>query len=95
MRAYYPEPCAWTLENEQKIQIFEGEPLSDSDAEGFSCDLKSEPGKVCAFVKQKGILIKCGTGFYAVKKLQRQGKNAMDYKSFMNGARNFVGTVLN
>ena len=69
--------------------------MSDSDAEGFSCDLKSEPGKVCAFVKQKGILIKCGIGFYAVKKLQRQGKNVMDYKSFMNGARNFVGTVLN
>ena len=95
VRAYFPEPCAWTLENDQKIQIFEGEAVTDSDAETFSCDLKSLPGTVCAFVKQKGILIKCGIGFYAVKKLQRQGKNAMDYKSFMNGARNFIGTVLN
>ena len=42
----------------------------------------------------EGILVKTGEGILAVKKLQRQGKNAMDYKSFMNGARNFIGTVL-
>ena len=51
-------------------------------------------GKVTDFSKADGILVQTGDGLLAVRKLQRQGKNAMDYKSFMNGARNFLGTVL-
>ena len=54
----------------------------------------SAPGTVLEFSKSDGILIKTGQGILAVRALQRQGKNAMDYKSFMNGARNFIGTVL-
>ena len=46
------------------------------------------------FSKSDGILIKTGNGILSVKKLQRQGKNAMDHKNFMNGARNFIGSVL-
>ncbi|MBO4547195.1 MAG: methionyl-tRNA formyltransferase, partial [Treponema sp.] len=52
------------------------------------------PGTVAAFDKKRGILIKCGQGFLCVTQLQRQQKNAMGYKDFMNGARDFVGTRL-
>ena len=52
-------------------------------------------GTVLPYQKSLGIEIACGDGsVLCVKELQWQGKKAMDYKSFMNGARNFSGTVL-
>lgn len=86
IRAYYPEPGCWCMENGGSLRILE--------AGLFNGDYNEEPGTVLEFSKSDGILIKTGDGVLAVKKLQRQGKNAMDYKSFMNGARNFIGTVL-
>ena len=87
IRAYYPQPGAWCMENGLPLKLLEAIPLADAAAD-LPC------GQVYEFSKTDGILIKTGDGILAVKKLQRQGKNAMDYKSFMNGARNFCGTVL-
>ena len=42
----------------------------------------------------RGILVQTGDGVLLVTELQWQAKKAMDYKSFMNGARNFIGSVL-
>ncbi len=91
IRAYYPEPGCWTMENGAPLRILEARLYSGDEA---ALDVKAAPGTVLAFSKPDGILIKTGNGILAVRKLQRQGKNAMDYKSFMNGARNFTGTVL-
>lgn len=87
IRAYYPEPGCWCMENGAPLKILEAKTV-ESNSE------QSEAGKVIDFSKSEGILIQTGDGLLAVRKLQRQGKNAMDYKSFMNGARNFLGTVL-
>lgn len=100
VRAYNPEPCAWTNENENPLKIIEGFPLTNEEAFLIQPELKNlteqekAPGKVAAFSKSKGILVLCKESFYAITKLQRQGKNPMDYKSFMNGARDFVGKTL-
>lgn len=95
IRGYYPEPACWCLENDTPLKILEAAVFSQSDASTATASYNSEPaGKVLEYNKQSGILIKTGNGILAVKKLQRQGKNAMDYKNFMNGARNFPGTVL-
>lgn len=94
VRAYNPEPMAWTLENGVQLKIISGIPLSDEEAKAFGADFTSEPGTVALFAKQKGIFVKCKNGFFAVTKLQRQGKNAMNYKDFMNGAKDFVGKKL-
>lgn len=94
VRAYNPEPTAWTLENGVQLKIISGIPLSDEEAKTFGVDLTAKPGTVVTFLKQKGIFIKCKGGFFVVTKLQRQGKNAMNYKDFMNGAKNFIGNVL-
>lgn len=91
IRAYYPEPGCWCMENGQTLRILESKLYEASDIEGLETAV---PGTVLAFSKSDGILIKTGNGVIAVRKLQRQGKNAMDYKSFMNGVRNFIGTVL-
>ncbi len=91
IRAYYPEPGCWCMENGQTLRILESKLYEASDIEGLETAV---PGTVLAFSKSDGILIKTGNGVIAVRKLQRQGKNVMDYKSFMNGVRNFIGTVL-
>lgn len=91
IRAYYPDPGCWCLENGIALRILEAR-LFTGECETDTAD--AVPGTVLAFSKSDGILIKTGDGILAVRKLQRQGKNAMDYKSFMNGARNFIGTVL-
>ena len=88
IRAYYPEPGCWCMENGSPLRILEAALFTENKYDDAAA------GTVVEFSKQYGILIKTGAGLLAVKKLQRQGKNAMDYKSFMNGARNFIGTVL-
>jgi methionyl-tRNA formyltransferase len=53
-----------------------------------------EPGEVLGKDKDKGILIQTGGGVLAVSQLQYQGKKAMEWKAFLNGARNFIGAKL-
>ena len=89
VRAYYPEPGCWCMENGSPLKILEALPAAENPAAKDAA-----PGQVYEFSKTDGILIKTGAGMLVVKTLQRQGKNAMDYKNFMNGARSFLGTVL-
>jgi len=89
IRAYYPEPGCWCVEKNLPLKIL--------SAKLYSGDNKyeNEPaGKVLEFSKPEGIYIKTGNGVLVVTKLQRQGKNAMTYKDFMNGARDFIGSIL-
>ena len=90
IRAYYPEPGCWCMEKDISLRILEAK-IYSGEAASYNA---AKPGTVLEFSKSDGILIKTGQGILAVRALQRQGKNAMDYKSFMNGARNFIGTVL-
>ncbi|MEE1000184.1 MAG: methionyl-tRNA formyltransferase, partial [Treponemataceae bacterium] len=52
------------------------------------------PGTVFASDKSNGILIQTGEGILAVKNLQLQAKKAMNYKDFLNGNKDFIGTKL-
>lgn len=95
IRAYYEEPGCWCFENELPLKILKANVWKGdnySNCENVTCD--SAPGTVLSFEKQSGILIKTGDGILCVKELQRQGKKNMNYKDFMNGARDFVGSVL-
>lgn len=92
VRAFYSEPTAWTTQNNEVLKILEGVPYLENQIDEQYLNIK--PGTVCSFDKQKGIIVRCGNGYFGIKKIQKPGKNAMDYKSFMNGARDFVGSVL-
>ena len=54
----------------------------------------SPPGQVLGKDRDKGILIQTGDGILAVSELQYRAKKALDWKSFLNGARNFTGARL-
>ena len=98
IRAYFPEPGCWTLENGQPLRILCSKVLTDEELVNTDItegDFSNEPvGKVVSYNKPNGIFVKTGDGLLCLTSLQRQGKNQMNYKDFMNGARNFVGTIL-
>ncbi|MBP5402627.1 MAG: methionyl-tRNA formyltransferase [Treponema sp.] len=104
IRAYNPEPgcfCFFTSAGKtDNLRIFESSVIESSEGllinsavniDGYKT---CEPGKVLLFDKPTGIWVKTGDGILALKKLQKPGKNAMGYKDFMNGTRDFIGSVL-
>ena len=87
IRAYTPWPLCSAEFNGGRVLILKAR-VSDEKT-----DL--ECGTVLPYRKAVGMEIACGQGtVLVVSELQLQGKKAMDYKSFLNGARNFIGTVL-
>lgn len=96
IRAYTPWPGCFTSVNGQQLRILKAAAASKIALQDSAIPKNTSgvPGTVLAFNKQRGILIQTGSGVLIVTELQWQAKKAMDYKSFINGARNFIGTVL-
>jgi len=88
IRAFDPWPLSWTTHGELRLFIHKAGPFSGEEGSG------KEPGEVLGKDKDKGILIQTGQGILAVSRLQYQGKKAMEWKAFLNGARNFLGEKL-
>lgn len=87
IRAYTPWPLCATTCNGVQLLLLKAH-VGDAQTEA-PC------GTVLPYRKAVGIEIACGGGSVLVAtELQWQAKKAMDYKSFMNGARNFTGSVL-
>ena len=61
----------------------------DSDTSGTAAC----PGTVIGMDKTQGILFQTGSGLLAARVLQWQAKKAMPFKDFLNGSRNFIGSV--
>ena len=98
IRAYYPDPCCWCLEPNDSLLKISGAVPADPGEEPVIADnmYKAFPcGKILAYNKKTGgIYVKTGDGILSITRLQRQGKNAMTAKDFMNGAKDFIGNVL-
>jgi len=89
IRAYTPWPLCTTSCNGTNLLIIKAHPATDG------AHVTEPAGTVLPYRKAVGIEIACGDGSVLVAtELQWQAKKAMDYKSFMNGARNFIGSVL-
>jgi methionyl-tRNA formyltransferase len=109
IRAFDPWPLSWTTHGELRLFILKAEPWQGAWSRGdlepqpspFAGEgspleerIGKEPGEVLGKDKDKGILIQTGEGILAVSQLQYQGKKAMEWKAFLNGARNFLGAKL-
>lgn len=96
IRAYTPWPGCFTTSGNLQLRILKARAASKVAAQDPSIvkNTSAVPGTVLEYNKQRGILIQTGNGVLIATELQWQAKKAMDYKSFMNGARNFIGTVL-
>lgn len=89
IRAFDPWPGAWTVFRGEALRI-----LAAEAAEGPSGGEGAVPGTVLGVDKGRGILVQTGEGVLVVTELQLQSKKAMNFASFMNGVRDFLGCVL-
>lgn len=53
-----------------------------------------QPGTVLAADRQRGLLVRTGEGILAVERLQLQFKKPLDWRAFLNGHPDFVGSRL-
>ena len=92
IRAYTPWPGCFTTSGNLQLRILKARAASKVAAQDPSIvkNTSAVPGTVLEYNKQRGILIQTGSGVLIATELQWQAKKAMDYKSFMNGARNFI-----
>jgi methionyl-tRNA formyltransferase len=88
IRAYDPWPGAYTSFGSKQLR------LVDASAQPQPADSDAVPGTVLGVDKGCGILIQTRDGVLCVHRLQLQAKKPLDWKTFINGVRDFVGTVL-
>ncbi|MDR2782596.1 MAG: methionyl-tRNA formyltransferase [Treponema sp.] len=86
IRAFTPWPQSWTTHDGEKLFILDAHPVSGgSDAPA---------GTVLGADAPHGILIQSGSGALAATRLRYQARKALEWKAFLNGARNFIGSRL-
>lgn len=80
-RAFYPWPGIWTMWNGKKLKILDGQPGGQTSA---------APGTVLDNGR-----VACGGGStLQINTLQLEGKTETDLKSFLNGYKDFAGSIL-
>lgn len=87
IRAYAPWPLGFTWWRGLRLNILEAHPLPQRGE-------SSLPGTVTGLDKREGILVQTGEGLLGVTRLQLQSKKPLDFKSFLNGSKDFIGSVL-
>ena len=96
VRAYNPWPLCYTGWKGENIFFYEGCVFDNIDNDHPVHKMPhKEPGFVLGTERGLGILIQTGHGVYAVSRVQRQAKKVMDWKDFLNGTQDFIGSVLN
>lgn len=89
VRAFTPWPLSYTRHAGTELYILEASPYSGA----FEAAV-ADAGTVLGVDKGAGILVRTGDGILAVSRLQYRTRKPLDWRSFLNGARNFTGSVL-
>lgn len=85
IRALSETPGAYLYLNELKLKIYKVKIVSDEMIGEAGTIVKADKG---------GLYLQTINGIIALLDLQKEGKNRMDYKSFVNGNQNLVGQLL-
>jgi methionyl-tRNA formyltransferase len=88
IRAFTPWPLCRTHAAGKELLILEAAASGAEQAQAARC------GAVIGVDKRAGILIQTGAGVLAATRLQWQSKKALDFRDFLNGAKDFIGTIL-
>lgn len=89
IRAFSPWPGAFTLAGDNVLMLLKARVYG-----GSLVGLSAQPGTVVGVDKKEGILVQTGDGVLALERLQWRTKKPLDWKSFMNGSRDFTSLVL-
>lgn len=85
IRALNDHPGAYLLLDETKLKIWKAKKVNDK--------VTHKLGEIVLSDKT-GLIMQVKDGQIALLELQKEGKNKMDYKAFINGNQNLVGKVL-
>ncbi|MBN2553165.1 MAG: methionyl-tRNA formyltransferase [Spirochaetales bacterium] len=92
IRAYDPWPRAFTTWGGRRLNILAGGVYPEAgEATGTA---GGKPGLVLAVDNRYGILVNAGRGVLFVSSLQLQSKKPLDWRSFLNGQKDFIGALL-
>jgi methionyl-tRNA formyltransferase len=89
IRAYYPWPLAHAFWGQRRV-FFHAGGVSTAPAPAAA----APAGTVQGMDKAHGILIHTGNGILAIKTIQLEYKKALPFSDFLNGNRDFIGSVL-
>jgi methionyl-tRNA formyltransferase len=92
IRAFTPWPRCQTQAAGKTLLILEAHSVGAAGEDGAVAT--DAPGTVIGVDKQEGILVRTGHGVLAVTRLQWKSKKALAFRDFLNGTRDFVGTML-
>ena len=98
IRACTSWPGAFTTVNGTVLKILEASVYAECGATGATGSGATRehpacPGTVIGMDKAQGILFQTGKGLLVARVLQWQAKKALPFKDFLNGSRNFIGSV--
>lgn len=82
VRGLLPWPGAYTHYKGKFLKILQVEPLN-----GVVSGKVAKEGEVVDIIKNKGIVVRTGSGYLAIKYLQLEGKKILDADSFIRGHR--------
>ena len=92
-RAFYPWPTAWATWDGKILKILLARrSFSEGGEAGVTNDGNKKTGEV--FLRNSELAVKCGEGVLVIKKLQLEGGKVLTAKEFLNGHKDFVGSVL-
>lgn len=91
IRAFTPWPGCFTSLGGVRLRIISARPVHAEADEGVPAGTVVGSSKAAG---SEGIHIRCGSGVLAATELQWEKKKAADWRSFLNGSRGFVGSVL-
>ena len=85
IRGLSDHPGAYLYLEGKKLKIYKASILNDK--------MSHEVGEIVQADKQ-GLVLQCLNGQLSILELQKEGKNRMDYKSFINGNQGLLGKKL-
>ena len=104
IRAFTPWPGTFTRAGEQTLLILKAHvyapdsaPLADTAPladVSTATPAGSKPGMVIGIDKKEGILVQTGDGILTLERLQWRTRKPLDWKTFLNGSRDFINTEL-
>jgi methionyl-tRNA formyltransferase len=89
IRAYDPWPGVFTTFKDKKLFFLQGFTYTEQVFKAGDT-----PGKVLGVDKQCGILINTNNGILCIKELQLEFKKPSAWKDFLNGHKDFIGSIL-
>lgn len=83
IRAYHPEPGAWTTLDQKTVKFSRAAALAENRIE--------LPGKI--YRHPRGMAVKCGLNILLVEELQPEGKKPMSGRDYLNGLKNLESKI--